>query len=104
MGTIVLIKCLDCTYSTELGEGTGMLGIEMTPMECRRCEELVTVPISLDAAARAGLGGEIDFGCCRICGGDDLLPISELWDEQGRLLECPKCRGRATVENGGIWD
>ena len=105
MGTILRVECLDCSYSTELFEGMGMLGVEMTPTECRWCRELVTVPISPEPEAHRDVSGaEIAYGRCGICRGDDLLPIAEFWDGHGRLLECPKCRGRASVDDGGIWD
>lgn len=104
MGTILSIDCLNCAYSTEVYEGEGEMGIQNDPMECRRCEEIVAVPTCFDRGALDRLGEEVELGRCQSCGGDEFQTISWFGDERGRLIECPKCRGRAAVENAGIWD
>jgi hypothetical protein len=100
MGSILSVECAGCDYETELDVGVGMQGIEYEAFECGTCRDLVAVAITPRRRDEPGAPA----ARCPGCGGEEFLPVRWSGDEGGRLVECPRCRGWATVMPAGIWD
>jgi hypothetical protein len=100
MGAILRVDCVDGGYEAELNVGVGMQGIEYEAFECETCRDLVAVAIT----PRRPDEPAAPTARCPGCGGEELMPARWSGDEGERLVECPRCRGWATVMPAGIWD
>ena len=103
MGDLLAVECSNCSYSTELYDGVGMAGIVNEILECGPCRQIVGVAVLSEPSSPSPFG-EIHFGHCPKCDGEEFHEVRWSRERDSLFLECPKCREPALVTNVGIWD